>query len=135
MNNICDLTDRHCVPCEGGVPTLSREEAEVLLADVPGWELADDAKLIVRRCGSTSDNQQPALQQALHVSTTIETAQNNNLICDHFVNKPVRLEKYLAKALHAMHMQLRRVMPTLGLLVQAQYQRFQLIKRVISVIN
>jgi 4a-hydroxytetrahydrobiopterin dehydratase len=49
MNTVCDLTDRHCVPCEGGVPTLSREEAEVLLKDVPGWELAEDTKSIKRR--------------------------------------------------------------------------------------
>ena len=49
MNTICDLTDRHCVPCEGGVPTLTRTEAETLLADVPGWELAGDVKSIHRR--------------------------------------------------------------------------------------
>ena len=49
MNQVCDLTDRHCVPCEGGVPTLTREEAEKLLSDVPGWELAEDAKSITRR--------------------------------------------------------------------------------------
>lgn len=49
MNQVCDLTDRHCVPCEGGVPTLTREEAEKLLADVPGWELAEDSKSIMRR--------------------------------------------------------------------------------------
>ena len=49
MNTVCDLTNRHCVPCEGGVPTLTRAEAETLLADVPGWELADDVKSIHRR--------------------------------------------------------------------------------------
>jgi 4a-hydroxytetrahydrobiopterin dehydratase len=49
MNQSCDLTDRHCVPCEGGVPTLTREESEAHLANVPGWELADDNKSISRR--------------------------------------------------------------------------------------
>ena len=49
MNEVCDLTNRHCVPCEGGVPTLTREEAEKLLTDVPGWELAEDLKSIMRR--------------------------------------------------------------------------------------
>ena len=49
MNTSCDLTDKKCVPCEGGVPTLSREEAENFLEDVPGWNLADDAKSISRR--------------------------------------------------------------------------------------
>ncbi len=27
MNEVCDLSNRHCVPCEGGVPTMTREEA------------------------------------------------------------------------------------------------------------
>ena len=49
MNEVCDLTNRHCVPCEGGVPTLTREEAEKLLTDVPGWVLAEDSKSIMRR--------------------------------------------------------------------------------------
>ena len=49
MNTVCDLTNRKCVPCEGGVPTLSRDEAEALLKEVPGWELADDNKSIRRR--------------------------------------------------------------------------------------
>jgi 4a-hydroxytetrahydrobiopterin dehydratase len=49
MNTVCDLTNRHCVPCEGGVPTLTRAEAETLLADVPNWELADDTRSINRR--------------------------------------------------------------------------------------
>ena len=49
MSTACDLTDRHCKPCEGGVPTMTREEAESTLADVPGWELADDNRSISRR--------------------------------------------------------------------------------------
>ena len=49
MNDFCDLTDRHCVPCEGGVPTLTRDEAEGMLRDVPGWELSSDTKSILRR--------------------------------------------------------------------------------------
>jgi 4a-hydroxytetrahydrobiopterin dehydratase len=49
MNTVCDLTDRKCVPCEGGVPTLTREEAEALLPQVPGWELSDDSKSVRRR--------------------------------------------------------------------------------------
>ena len=45
----CDLTNKTCIPCEGGVPTLSREEAESLLKDVPGWQLSKDADSITRR--------------------------------------------------------------------------------------
>lgn len=33
------LTDKKCVPCEGGVPPLTREESERLLRQVSGWTL------------------------------------------------------------------------------------------------
>ncbi len=49
MSAVCDLTDRHCVPCEGGVDALDREAAGKMLGDVPGWTLDDDGKMIRRR--------------------------------------------------------------------------------------
>lgn len=49
MSDICDLTDKHCVPCEGGVETIDRATAEKMLVDLPGWELSDDGKMISRR--------------------------------------------------------------------------------------
>lgn len=42
------LADKTCVPCRGGVPPLSREEAEALRANVRDWELRDDAHRIER---------------------------------------------------------------------------------------
>ncbi len=42
------LAEKICVPCRGGVPPLTREEAEGYLPDVPGWSLADDATRIER---------------------------------------------------------------------------------------
>lgn len=35
------LTDKHCVPCRGGVPPLAGEELERLSAQVPGWKVVD----------------------------------------------------------------------------------------------
>ena len=49
MTTICDLTDKHCVPCEGGVDAIVRNDAEAMLADIPGWELSANAKMISRR--------------------------------------------------------------------------------------
>lgn len=43
------LTEQKCVPCEGGEPPLTRAEAEVLLKQVFGWELADDSKSISKK--------------------------------------------------------------------------------------
>jgi 4a-hydroxytetrahydrobiopterin dehydratase len=42
------LVEKVCTPCRGGVPALTREEAERYLGQVPGWELLDDARLIRR---------------------------------------------------------------------------------------
>ena len=49
MSTNCDFTNRHCKPCEGGVKPMSREQAETLLGQVPGWELSADGKTINRR--------------------------------------------------------------------------------------
>lgn len=36
------LLQKKCVACEGGTPPLTREEAQGLLAQVPGWTLKED---------------------------------------------------------------------------------------------
>ncbi|MES2355727.1 MAG: 4a-hydroxytetrahydrobiopterin dehydratase [Pseudomonadota bacterium] len=36
---VCDLTNKRCKPCEGGVPSLTSQEAEALLKNVSGWQL------------------------------------------------------------------------------------------------
>jgi len=41
MNNVCDLTNKQCKPCEGGVPPLTHDEAKDLLKQLDAWELHD----------------------------------------------------------------------------------------------
>jgi 4a-hydroxytetrahydrobiopterin dehydratase len=41
-----ELLSKKCVACEGGVPRLSRREAETLLAGAPGWSLEAGAERI-----------------------------------------------------------------------------------------
>ncbi|NHO33130.1 4a-hydroxytetrahydrobiopterin dehydratase [Acetobacter fallax] len=43
-----ELSKKNCVPCSGGVSSLSREEAEALLVQTKGWSLSDDATRIER---------------------------------------------------------------------------------------
>lgn len=43
------LTAKTCVPCQGGIPPLSQEQAEVYLKEVPGWTLSPAADRISRR--------------------------------------------------------------------------------------
>ncbi len=37
----CGLTDKKCVPCEGGTPPLSSEKAQELHQEVATWQLSD----------------------------------------------------------------------------------------------
>jgi len=39
------LSERHCVPCHGGVPRLGREEIEPLLSQLEGWEVVGEHHL------------------------------------------------------------------------------------------
>ena len=47
-DNADSLRAAKCVPCEGGVPTLSRDQASDLIKAIPEWDLAADAKRISR---------------------------------------------------------------------------------------
>ncbi len=42
------LNQKRCVPCEGGVPTLTPDEAEANLQAVPDWRIIDGGKRIRR---------------------------------------------------------------------------------------
>lgn len=41
----CYLLDKKCVPCEGGMPPLTKEQIDPLMKEVPGWTLHDDKKI------------------------------------------------------------------------------------------
>lgn len=66
-----NLSEKNCVPCQGGVPPLSLEEAEQLLAQTPGWSLMQEGKRLERRF--TFKNFATALE---FVNRVGETAEN-----------------------------------------------------------
>ena len=41
----CALTGKKCVPCEGGVPPLSREQIEPLAAETPEWQITGTTQI------------------------------------------------------------------------------------------
>ncbi|MBI1346868.1 pterin-4-alpha-carbinolamine dehydratase [bacterium] len=43
---LCELQAKRCVPCEGGVPKLTLDEAQALLHSVSGWELTHNGERI-----------------------------------------------------------------------------------------
>ncbi len=46
-----DLTHKKCVACEGGIPPLGKEGAEMYLPQVPEWKPNADFSAIVREFG------------------------------------------------------------------------------------
>ena len=42
------LIEKSCTPCKGGMPPLTKGEAQSLQVQVPKWELADEAHRIER---------------------------------------------------------------------------------------
>ncbi len=48
IDSVEQLRTKKCVPCEGGVPPVPRDEVERLLRDLPGWHLTGDGIRIRR---------------------------------------------------------------------------------------
>ena len=48
MTTATELTQKRCVPCEGGVTALSKVQIDQLLPSVPEWKLTADGKRIRR---------------------------------------------------------------------------------------
>lgn len=44
-----ELETKRCIACEAGVPALQREEINILLLQIPGWEINSEANQIERR--------------------------------------------------------------------------------------
>ena len=60
MQNKTLLLKKRCVPCEGGIPAVSREEALGYLKSLKGWTLTADEKGI--RCEFLMKNFMAAIQ-------------------------------------------------------------------------
>lgn len=43
-----ELVKKRCIPCEGGVPALTKKQAEELLKQVKDWSLVDEAHLLAK---------------------------------------------------------------------------------------
>lgn len=44
-----DLSLKHCVPCEGGIPPLTNEKSKEMLSDVESWELVGGNQKITKK--------------------------------------------------------------------------------------
>lgn len=48
-----DLKDKHCAPCEGGVPALPADRIAELATQVPAWQVVDGQR--IRRAWKVKD--------------------------------------------------------------------------------
>ncbi|MGB5718307.1 MAG: 4a-hydroxytetrahydrobiopterin dehydratase [Gammaproteobacteria bacterium] len=63
---VCNLADKHCKPCEGGVAPLSREQADDFMKDLHGdWAVDEAGKEISRTCSFKNYYQTMAFVNAL----------------------------------------------------------------------
>jgi 4a-hydroxytetrahydrobiopterin dehydratase len=49
MNEHTALTEKKCLPCEGGMEPLKPDVAQALVKQVPGWTISEDGTRISRR--------------------------------------------------------------------------------------
>jgi len=47
-SSVAELSRKHCVPCEGGIPALDAEEVRAQLTSLPAWRLTPDGRAIFR---------------------------------------------------------------------------------------
>jgi len=63
---VCDLTSKHCKPCEGGVDPLTREQADTLIKGLhKDWSVDESGKEISRTCTFKNYYQTMAFVNAL----------------------------------------------------------------------
>lgn len=47
--SVCDLANKDCEPCKGGVPPIPADEARQMAAELEGWEITHESTAIHRR--------------------------------------------------------------------------------------
>ena len=93
-----ELAAKTCTPCRGGVPPLSRPEAEGYLAETPGWSLNGDATKIDRRFRLKNFAEAQAL--AVRIGDLAEEEGHHPDICYGWGYCRVELQTHKIKGLH-----------------------------------
>jgi 4a-hydroxytetrahydrobiopterin dehydratase len=92
------LVEKVCTPCRGGIPPLTREEAERYLGQVRDWELLDDGRL-VRRTYRFGDFRE-ALAFVQGVGALAEAEGHHPDVCFGWGYATVSLQTKKIKGLH-----------------------------------
>lgn len=108
-----DLTGKQCVACEGGVKPLDSDAAKALLAEVPGWELSADAKLLHREY--TCSNFKKALQFVNKVGDIAEAERHHPDIAFGWGYVRINLQTHSINGLHMNDFILAAKLNTIGI--------------------
>jgi 4a-hydroxytetrahydrobiopterin dehydratase len=92
------LARKTCTPCRGGVPPLTREEAEHYLAEIPGWDLVEDGRRLQRRWRFAAFKDALAFVQA--VGALAEAEGHHPDLCFGWGYATVSLQTKKIKGLH-----------------------------------
>src|SRR5271166_5066727 len=92
------LVSKTCTPCRGGIPPLTREQAEVFHAQTPDWQLRDEAHRIERRFWFS--NFREALTFVQEVGELAEAEGHHPDISFGWGNATVSLQTKKIKGLH-----------------------------------
>ena len=92
------LAEKTCTPCRGGVPPLTRDEAQRFQAQAPNWELRDNARRIERTFRFR--NFREALAFVQEVGELAETEGHHPDISFGWGNVTVSLSTKKIKGLH-----------------------------------
>ena len=92
------LANKTCTPCHGGVPPLTREQAELLNTQAPDWQLVDDTRRIERNF--RFKNFREALSFVQEVGELAEAEGHHPNISFGWGNATVSLQTKKVKGLH-----------------------------------
>jgi 4a-hydroxytetrahydrobiopterin dehydratase len=92
------LVSKTCTPCRGGIPPLTREQAELFHAQAPDWQLKDDVHRIERSFGFR--NFREALTFVQEVGELAEAEGHHPNINFGWGNATISLQTKKIKGLH-----------------------------------
>src|SRR5260370_37685717 len=92
------LVSKTCTPCRGGVPPLTREQAELFHAQASDWQLREEAQRIERSCWFS--NFREALSFVQEIGELAEAEGHHPNINFGWGNATVSLQTKKIKELH-----------------------------------
>jgi hypothetical protein len=69
------LAGETCTPCRGGIPPLTREQAELFHAQAPDWQLLEDSPHRAEYGAAAISGMPEANQMSVMTSTTLKIFQ------------------------------------------------------------